>query len=446
MSYATETEAGILTLSSETIQQMLEKLKTLDDVRVEIASHAGSKDTHRISRILEIIMSGALSLGASDVHLEPEDTGVRMRYRLDGVLTEVVIFDAPTYALVSSRVKLLSGLKLNIKNAAQDGRFSIQVNEKEIEIRTSVLPGAYAETIVMRILDPSTIALPMEELGFDKYLMEIFDREIAKPNGMILNTGPTGSGKTTTLYAFLRKVHNPGIKIVTIEDPIEYHLPGIVQTQVSKDYTFAEGLRSTLRQDPDVIMVGEIRDAEVASTAVNASLTGHLVFSTLHTNDAAGTFPRLIDMDVNADILGAAVTTAMAQRLVRRLCPHCREAKHIEGEDKKMLEPLLKSIPHADELPANRDTMWIAKGCDKCRGLGYKGRIAVVEVILMDKEIEECVRHSSSERDIWKAAKHQQIRRMAQDGAVKVLQGVTSLDELGRVVDLHDEVMLEAIS
>ena len=446
ISYATETEAGILTLSSETIQQMLEKLKTLDDVRVEIASHAGSKDTHRISRILEIIMSGALSLGASDVHLEPEDTGVRMRYRLDGVLTEVVIFDAPTYALVSSRVKLLSGLKLNIKNAAQDGRFSIQVNEKEIEIRTSVLPGAYAETIVMRILDPSTIALPMEELGFDKYLMEIFDREIAKPNGMILNTGPTGSGKTTTLYAFLRKVHNPGIKIVTIEDPIEYHLPGIVQTQVSKDYTFAEGLRSTLRQDPDVIMVGEIRDAEVASTAVNASLTGHLVFSTLHTNDAAGTFPRLIDMDVNADILGAAVTTAMAQRLVRRLCPHCREAKHIEGEDKKMLEPLLKSIPHADELPANRDTMWIAKGCDKCRGLGYKGRIAVVEVILMDKEIEECVRHSSSERDIWKAAKHQQIRRMAQDGAVKVLQGVTSLDELGRVVDLHDEVMLEAIS
>jgi len=446
LSYATETAAGILTLSNETIQQMLEKLKALADVQAEIGTFAASKDTHRVSRILEVIMAGALSLGASDVHLEPQDEGVRMRYRLDGVLIEVLTFDISTYALISSRIKLLSGLKLNVKNAAQDGRFSIVVNEKEIEIRTSVLPGASAETIVMRILDPTTIALPMEALGFDKYLVEIFNLEIAKPNGMILNTGPTGSGKTTTLYAFLRQVQNPGIKIVTIEDPIEYHLPGIVQTQVSKDYSFAEGLRSTLRQDPDVIMVGEIRDGEVASTAVQASLTGHLVFSTLHTNDAGGTFPRLIDMGVNADILGAAVTTAMAQRLVRRLCPHCREAKAIMGEDKKLLEPLFRNIPHADELPQNRDTMWIAKGCPKCGGLGYKGRIAVVEVILMDKEIEECVRHTSSERDIWHAAKHQKIRRMAQDGAVKVLQGITSLDELGRVVDLHDEVMLETIS
>ncbi len=446
LSYATETEAGILTLSNETIQQMLDKLKTLEDVKVEIQSHAGSKDTHRISRVLEIIMAGALSLGASDVHLEPEEESVRMRYRLDGVLVEVLMFDAPTYALISSRIKLLSGLKLNIKNAAQDGRFSIVVNQKEIEIRTSILPGAYAETVVMRVLDPTTIALPMEALGFDKYLMELFKREIAKPNGMILNTGPTGSGKTTTLYAFLRQVHNPGIKIVTIEDPIEYHLPGIVQTQVSKDYSFALGLRSTLRQDPDVIMVGEIRDAEVAATAVHASLTGHLVFSTLHTNDAAGTFPRLIDMGVNADILGAAVTVAMAQRLVRRLCPECRVAQPMSAADLKLVAPLLKTIPHADELPANRETMWIPKGCLKCGGLGYKGRIAVVEAILMDREIESCVRHSSSERDIWKAARHQEIRRMAQDGAVKVLQGVTSLDELGRVVDLHDEVMLEAIA
>ena len=445
ISYATETEAGILTLSNKTIQEMLQKLKKLEDVRLEIQSHAGSKDTHRISRVLEIIMGGALSLGASDIHLEPEEEAVRMRYRLDGVLIEATMFDAPTYALISSRIKLLSGLKLNIKSAAQDGRFSIVVNEKEIEIRTSVLPGAYAETIVMRVLDPTTIALPMEALGFDKYLMEIFNKEIAKPNGMILNTGPTGSGKTTTLYAFLRQVHNPGIKIVTIEDPIEYHLPGIVQTQVSKDYSFALGLRSTLRQDPDVIMVGEIRDAEVASAAVRASLTGHLVFSTLPTNDAAGTFPRLIDMGVNADILGAAVTVAMAQRLVRRLCPHCRVSQPLSAEDKKLMEPLLRNIPHADELPANRDTMWLPKGCEKCGGLGYKGRIAVVEVVLMDHEIEDCVRHTSSERDIWKAATHQKIRRMGQDGIVKVLQGVTSLEELGRVVDLHDEVMLETI-
>ena len=446
ISYATETEAGILTLSNDTIQQMLQKLKTLDDVRVEINSHTASKDTHRISRVLEIIMAGALSLGASDVHLEPEEVGVRMRYRLDGVLVEVLIFDTPTYALISSRLKLLSGLKLNIKNAAQDGRFSIVVGGKEVEIRTSVLPGSYAETIVMRLLDPTTIALPMEALGFDKYLMDIFDREIAKPNGMILNTGPTGSGKTTTLYAFLRKVHKPEIKIVTIEDPVEYHLPGIVQTQVSKDYSFAQGLRSTLRQDPDVIMVGEIRDAEVASTAVHASLTGHFVFSTLHTNDAAGTFPRLIDMGVGAEVLGAAVTTAMAQRLVRKLCTNCRQAAPITGKVLEKMNFLLKNVPHTEDLPANREQMWIPKGCEKCGGLGYKGRIAVVEVILMDREIEECVRHTSSERDIWHAAKHQNIRRMAQDGAVKILQGVTSFDELSRVVDLNDEVMLETIA
>ena len=446
ISYATETEAGVLTLSNDAIQEMLQKLKTLADVRAEIQSHAGSKDTHRISRVLEIMMAGALSLGASDVHLEPEEAGVRMRYRLDGVLVEVLVFDQQTYTLISSRLKLLSGLKLNIKNAAQDGRFSIVVGGKEIEIRASVLPGAYAETIVMRILDPSTIALPMEALGFDKYLMEIFQREIAKPNGMILNTGPTGSGKTTTLYAFLRQVTTPEIKVVTIEDPIEYHLDGIVQTQVSKDYTFASGLRSTLRQDPDVIMVGEIRDAEVASVAVHASLTGHLVFSTLHTNDAAGTFPRLIDMGVNSDILGAAVTTAMAQRLVRRLCPNCRVSTPIQGKDREMMDKLLNNIPHAEELPANKDTMWLPKGCEKCGGLGYKGRIAVVEVVLMDHEIEECVRHTSSEREILAAAKHQKILRMAQDGAVKVLQGVTALEELARVVDLNDEVMLETIS
>ncbi len=446
ISYATETEAGILTLSNDTIVQMLQRLRTMDDVRAEINAHAGSKDTHRISRVLEIVMAGALSLGASDVHMEPEEKNVRMRYRLDGVLVEVLTFDVPTYVLISSRLKLLSGLKLNIKNAAQDGRFSIVVNQKEIEIRTSVLPGAYAETIVMRVLDPTTIALPMEALGFDKYLMALFQHEIAKPNGMILNTGPTGSGKTTTLYAFLRQVSTSDIKVVTIEDPIEYHLPGVVQTQVSKDYTFALGLRSTLRQDPDVIMVGEIRDAEVASTAVQASLTGHLVFSTLHTNDAAGTFPRLIDMGISADILAASLTVAMAQRLVRRLCPNCRIPTPIIGEERKTMDLLLKNIPHADELPQNTDTMWLPKGCEKCGGLGYKGRIAVVEVITMDHAIEDAIRSTSSEREIWKAARAQNIRRMSQDGAVKILQGVTSFEELSRVVDLQDETMLDGIN
>jgi type IV pilus assembly protein PilB len=436
LSYATEAESGVLTISNEAIQQMLGELHTLLDVQKHIEEHTKSKDTHRVSRILEILMAGALSLGASDVHLEPEEEMVRVRYRLDGVLTEILTFDHSTYTLIASRIKLLSGLKLNIKNIAQDGRFSIAINEKEIEIRTSVLPGNYAETVVMRVLDPTTIALPLSELGFDSYLMDIFHEEIRKPNGMILNTGPTGSGKTTTLYAFLREVHKPEIKMVTIEDPIEYHLPGIVQTQVSKTYTFAQGLRSTLRQDPDVIMVGEIRDGEVASTAVHAALTGHLVFSTLHTNNAAGTFPRLVDMDINPDILGSSVNMAMAQRLVRRLCEACRKTKPLSDEEKEIVERLVKDIPHASDLPRNRDATWVPSGCEKCGGLGYKGRIAIVEAILMDEILEKAVRDGASERDIWMAAKHQGIRRMSQDGIVKVLRGVTSLAELGRMVDL----------
>lgn len=442
LSYATETEAGVLTVSNDSIQQMLSELKTVGDIAEKIKESTKSKDTHRISRVLEILMAGALSIGASDIHLEPEEELVRVRYRLDGVLAEILTVDHETYGLISSRIKLLSGLKLNIKNMAQDGRFSIVANEKEIEIRTSVLPGNYAETIVMRVLDPTTIALPMEALGFDKYLMEIFMEEINRPNGMILNTGPTGSGKTTTLYAFLRSVNNPDSKIVTIEDPIEYHLSGIVQTQVSKAYSFAQGLRSTLRQDPDIIMVGEIRDGEVATTAVHAALTGHLVFSTLHTNNAAGTFPRLVDMGISAEILGSAVNIAMAQRLVRRLCPHCRESVPLEGESKKAIERLTKNIPHPEDMPENKDVMWVAKGCEKCGGLGYKGRISIVEAIRMDEKMEQTVRITSSEREIWRAAKHQGIRRMAQDGAVKVLRGITTLEEVARTVSIEEEIEL----
>lgn len=440
LSYATETEAGVLTISNESIQKMLAELKTVKDVANHVNENIGSKDTHRISRVLEIIMAGALSMGASDVHLEPEDPYVRMRYRLDGVLMEMITFDHPTYRLIVSRIKLLSGLKLNIKNMAQDGRFSIVVNDKEIEIRTSILPGNYAETIVMRILDPTTIGLSLEELGFDKYLLDIFMHEINRPNGMILNTGPTGSGKTTTLYAFLSAVHKPEIKIVTIEDPIEYHLTGVVQTQVSKNYSFAQGLRSTLRQDPDVIMVGEIRDGEVASTAVHAALTGHLVFSTIHTNNAAGTFPRLIDMGIQSEILGSSVNVAMAQRLVRRLCQHCRQSTPITGKEREIIDRLMTNAPHPEDMPENRDMMWLPKGCEKCGGIGYKGRIGIVEAIFMDEEMEKTVRATSSEREIWRAAAHQQIRRMAQDGVVKTLKGITSLDEVGRTVNLEEEM------
>jgi type IV pilus assembly protein PilB len=439
LSHASATEGGVLNISSEEIERIQSELKRLEDVQKNVDAAISSKKTHRVSRVLEVLLGGGLALEASDVHIEPEEDVVRVRYRLDGVLTDLLKFDHTTYKLLLSRIKLLAGLKLNVKNAAQDGRFSVRLKGHDIEIRASVIPGAYGETVVMRLLDPKTIGLPLEALGMDPFLMNLFVEEIKKPNGMILNTGPTGSGKTTTLYAFLKAVNKSGIKIITLENPVEYHLPGIVQTQTEKDYTFASGLRSILRQDPDIIMVGEIRDPEVASTALHAALTGHLVFSTLHTNNAAGTFPRLIDLEIQPEILGSAVNLAMAQRLVRRLCEACRRSVPIAGEAKGEVERLLYNIPRPKELPANRETMWEAVGCDKCGGTGYKGRIAIFEAVRMDEQVEKAVRENPSEVDIWRASRPQNIRRMAEDGVVKVLEGTTSLAELARVVDIEDE-------
>jgi type II secretory ATPase GspE/PulE/Tfp pilus assembly ATPase PilB-like protein len=257
---------------------------------------------------------------------------------------------------------------------------------------------------------------------------------------MILNTGPTGSGKTTTLYAFLRKIHTPEVKIITIENPIEYHLPGIVQTQTDekKNYTFSEGLRSALRQDPDVIMVGEIRDAETAEIAVNSALTGHLVFSTLHTNNAAGTFPRLIDLGVNPKIISSALNLAMAQRLVRKLCPDCKKQKKLEGEEKKIIDDILDGILDKAYLEGvDIEHIWESVGCDKCNHLGYKGRIGIHEIIVIDEKVEMALKENPSEREIKKASAGQKLLDLTQDGVLKILSGVTTLGELERVVDIE---------
>lgn len=442
LSYAAASEGGVLTLSSETISTMKKKLHTIEDIKKNLGEAISSTKSHRISRILEVLLGGAMALGASDIHIEPEDEYIHIRYRLDGILTNVMDFTPSVYKLLQSRMKLLSGMKINISNMAQDGRFSISVEENEVEIRSSVIPGAYGESIVMRILDPSALGLDIDSVGMDDHLKKMFLREISKPNGMILNTGPTGSGKTTTLYAFLNKVNSPNIKIITLENPIEYHLRGIVQTQITKNYSFAEGLRAILRQDPDVIMVGEIRDPEVASTAVHAALTGHLVFSTLHTNNAAGTFPRIIDLGVSPDIIGAALSVSMAQRLARRLCVHCRVSKPMNPKEQTIVNKILKTIPRPEDLPTNRDTLWhpADNGCNKCSNSGYKGRVAILEAVLVDPAVEEAVRNRPSEADIWRVAKPQGIRRMAEDGMVKVLEGITSLEELSRVVDLTEDL------
>lgn len=455
LSFASETEAGSLDISNEEIESLLEKAKKLDDVAVLIKEAMTIKKSHKVSHVLAILMAGGLSTKASDIHIEPEESFARMRYRLDGVLVELIRFDLETYKLILSRIKLLSGLKLNVKESAQDGRFTVKIYMNDIEIRTSTIPGNYGESIVMRILNPNSISTGLEELGISPKLLELLKVEISRPNGLILTTGPTGSGKTTTLYAFLRYTQSPEFKVITIEDPIEYHLPGIVQTQIDekKNYNFESGLRAAMRQDPDIIMVGEIRDGETANTAIQAALTGHMVFSTLHTNNAAGTFTRLIDLGADPKVLTSAVRVSIAQRLVRKLCKDCTKKISFPQSRVDLVNETFNSIkkymPNSDEakeFTSIPTEVYTAVGCEKCNKTGYKGRVGVYEAILSDKTIEQTVRENPSEREIREASKSQGILNMKQDGVLKVLRGMTTFEELERVVDIAlDEDVVDPV-
>jgi type IV pilus assembly protein PilB len=442
LSFAVNSTAGTFDISTEQVTNFMDKIKTITDVGNIIKDILTLKKAYKISKLMEAMIAGALALSVSDIHVEPEEEYVRIRFRLDGVLTDVFQFDTETYELLLSRIKLLSGMKLNIKNTSQDGRFSVKITDNDIEIRSSILPGAYNESIVMRLLNPKSISVPIEELGIQERTLSTLMEQISRPNGMLLITGPTGSGKTTTLYAFMKKIHSPDIKIITIEDPIEYHLPGIVQTQVEeeKEYTFLSGLRAALRQDPDVIMVGEIRDSETASIAINSALTGHLVFSTLHTNTAAGAFPRLIDLGVNPKIISSAVNVAMAQRLIRKLCPNCKKETNPNEKEKAFINKTIESITDKSYLlGVQTDKIWQAVGCEACHNTGYKGRIAITEIILMKKEVEETIINNPSDRDIRAAAASQNLLDMKQDGVIRVLTGVSTIEELGRVIDIETE-------
>jgi type IV pilus assembly protein PilB len=441
LSYSMETKGGALDIENDEIQDLVKSVKSALDVKKSIETVLAQKKSYRITRILEIILAGAISINASDIHIEPEESSVRLRYRLDGVLNDILTLDVATFGLLLSRIKLISNLKLNIKGKAQDGRFSIKLEDIEIEIRTSLLPGGYGESVVLRVLNPNAISVPLEELGINERLLGIIMNELRKPNGMILNTGPTGSGKTTTLYAFLKKIYTPEVKIITIENPIEYHLKGIVQTQTDeeKGYTFLEGLRSALRQDPDVIMVGEIRDEETAEIAINSALTGHLVFSTLHTNNAAGTFPRLIDLGVNAKVITSAINIAMAQRLVRKLCNKCKKKAVLGEKEILLIKNITDGILDKKYLAGlDTDNIFESVGCAECNFTGFKGRTGIYEAVLTDESIEKVVTQNPSEREINKAAENQGILNMKQDGVIKILQGLTSIPELSRVIDLEE--------
>jgi type II secretory ATPase GspE/PulE/Tfp pilus assembly ATPase PilB-like protein len=414
------------------------RITNLSSFKEELKRNLGENT----SDFLNIIMAGGVVIGTSDIHIEPLDEGAKIRIRIDGVLQDVIELERKTYKDILSRIKLISGVKLNVEKKPQDGRFTIlypgEEKERAIEIRMSSLPSEYGETIVMRILDPRKL-ITIEKLGLRSELEKIFKKEINKPNGMIIVTGPTGSGKTTTLYAFLKHIRNPGIKIVTIEDPIEYHLKNISQTEVdpSKGYDFANGLRAIVRQDPDVILVGEIRDLETASIGLQAALTGHTVFSTLHTNDAAGAIPRLQALGEKPVNIAPAVNVIIAQRLVRKLCERCKEEVSLEEMDDEEFLTLKKSLGKMDDFTVSREnTIYKAKGCKKCNFSGYKGRLGVFEALVIDEEIQELIFTNPSTSEIRKKAIEKGMTTLQQNGVIKILEGKTTLEEINRVVGL----------
>jgi len=395
-----------------------------------------------VSELSEVILGGAISLGASDIHAEPKEKETKIRIRIDGILQDVTTFGRESSEGLLNRIKLLSGIKLNITDRPQDGRFSISTEGKApIEVRTSTLPAEYGETIVLRILNPKAL-IELETLGLRKDLLENFEKEIKKPNGMIIVTGPTGSGKTTTLYAFLRKVQKPEIKIITIEDPIEYHLEGISQTQVDpkKGYDFASGLKSIMRQDPDMILVGEIRDLETAEIALQAALTGHLVFTTLHTNDAAGTIARLTSLGAKPLNIGPAINMAIAQRLVREVCKKCGRLEKAPASALEKIKRGLRGTPHllkrwGVKIPKIAPGLKVpqAKGCKDCNFTGYRGRTGVFEAFLVDEEMEKFILQNPSIAALRKEAIKRGMVTMQQDGLTKVLNGITTIEEVERI-------------
>lgn len=393
-----------------------------------------------ISDVLTLMIASALKMNASDVHVEAEEKGVAVRYRIDGVLHDAALLPKEQWKQFVSRIKLLAALKLNVTDRPQDGRVTLRLSEDSLDIRVSTMPTFYGESVVMRILHSGTKGVTFDELGLRGEAFARLKREVERPNGMIITTGPTGSGKTTTLYAVLRTLNKPGVKIITLEDPIEIKMEGLNQSQVdiSRDYTFSKGLRSILRQDPDICMVGEIRDLETAEIAIQAALTGHLMLSTIHTNSASGAIPRFLSMGVKPFLLAPALNSILGQRLVRRVCDSCIEEDKLTAEKMERVLKVMENLPESERKNVDFKKMVFYKGagCDKCSGLGYKGRIGVYEIFTMSKEIEQVILSSQvSEFVIQELAVKNGMVTMAQDGILKALEKITSIDEVFRVTE-----------
>jgi type IV pilus assembly protein PilB len=397
-----------------------------DEEGVEDVSEleTGAED-EPVKRLARLILFNALELGASDIHIEPFEKIVRLRYRIDGTLEEAKGPPKSLQQNLIARIKILSGCRIDEHRLPQDGRFRIRYNNRDIDFRVAFLPCKYGQKIVLRVLDKSSLTLNLDELGFEPQPMAAFHDALDLPHGMLLITGPTGSGKTTTLYSALHKLNSIDINIVTVEDPIEYELFGVNQVQVHSQIglTFAEALRQILRQDPDVVMVGEIRDHETADVAVKAALTGHLVLSTLHTNDAAGVFPRLVDMGVEPFLVQSSVALAAAQRLLKKICPFCKEPLHVP---KDVLERIGYEPSDFDGEP----TFMRGRGCGKCKNTGYKGRVAVVEAMPNYPDIHELVMNRASGNQIMAAAQRCGMRSLRQNALSKAARGITTIEQV----------------
>jgi len=423
---------GEVAVSATLLSNLAKEVRGIQDIQTQLPSWE-SKDT--TSLVASLLGAGSL-LNASDLHLEAVEEGSKLRARIDGMLHDAALVSQKTSDALLSRIKLLSGIKLNVSDRPQDGRFTIVFKETSlVEVRVSSLPSEHGESLVLRILNPQNLKT-IEDLELRKDLLPLFEKEITKPNGMILVTGPTGSGKTTTLYAFLRAVHRPEIKIITIEDPIEYHLQGVSQTQVKpgKEYTFALGLRAIVRQDPDVILVGEIRDRETAEIALQAALTGHLVFSTLHTNDAVGTVSRLLSLGADAANIAPALNLIIAQRLVRKVCKECGKKRNATKEEQKTIELGLKGLPKdvAGELPQVFEVVEPV-GCKACNNTGYMGRVGIFEAIALEEAMEAFIAKAPSITELREETKKAGMVTMYQDGLLKVVKQTTTLQEVERV-------------
>ncbi len=422
------------TLSEEKIKAYEQEIQQLADLKNKLKTINSEDGVYLIS-------IGALKTGASDIHFEPEENAVRVRFRIDGVLHVIFEIDKSIYTNLVNQIKYQCKMKLNINNEPQDGRYSFTVNDRKVDVRVSDLPTEYGETFVCRLLDSKRHVADFEEMGFWHGNLQHMERLAKISHGMILITGPTGSGKTTTLYTMLDKFNKPERKVITLEDPIEYHLPGISQSQVNekRGYDFAGGLRAILRQDPDVVMLGEIRDLPTAETAAQAALTGHVLLSTLHTNSAVASIPRLVNIGLPPFMIAPAINTIIAQRLVRRICLACQKIEPISAaetdEIKKIIESIKKICP---SLESSADLIVPtllprAVGCDICSHTGYKGRICVVEILELDFEMRDLILNKMSSTKMLEAARRKGMLTMREDGILKVLKGLTTLEEVHRV-------------